>query len=173
MIRIAAVVVLFLALLSGLYGIYALGKQAGISETTVVWAAEKEAQRLVAEQLQAEYTALEDTNRKLTQENIDELQKAQGRYDALIAQYKSEYAARLLSSEERAGVYKRQAQGGAIERDHLASYAAELDRSLEQGRGLVRELRETLRQREVAIKSLATQIRLDRSLFSMSEPNGN
>lgn len=96
----------------------------------------------------------------------DELAAQQAGYAKALDALRIDYANRLLQSAAREGIYQRKAQGSAVERDYLASHAARLDRSLEEGRSLVRELRETLGQRDNAIRTLSQQIQADRRLIN-------
>lgn len=93
------------------------------------------------------------------------LQTAKQSYEATLDSITSQYAGRLQQSENRAKVYQRQAEGGASECRSLASHAARLDSSLEQGRQLVEELRATVRLRDGQIIELSNQIRADRKLL--------
>ncbi|UWJ04310.1 putative Rz/Rzl spanin protein [Escherichia phage vB_EcoS_Uz-1] len=71
----------------------------------------------------------------------------------------------MQQSERRASVYKRQAEAGTLECRSLASHAARLDNSLEEGRRLVEELRATVRLRDNQLIELGKQIQADRKLF--------
>lgn len=81
--------------------------------------------------------------------------------DAHIASNK-----RLRQSEARARVYSGYAEAGPTERANLASHAAQLDKSLEEGRGLVEEFRITLGQRDREVVLLGQQIVSDRKAVS-------
>ena len=93
------------------------------------------------------------------------LKTANENYQSSLDAISSQYSARLQQSEQRAKVYQRQAEGGATECRSLASHAARLDNSLEQGRQLVEELRATVRLRDGQIIELSNQIRADRKLL--------
>lgn len=86
-------------------------------------------------------------------------------YEDTINTITSQYADRMQQSEKRATIYKRKAEAGTIECSSLASHAARLDSSLEQGRQLVEELRATVRLRDGQIIELSNQIRADRKLL--------
>ncbi|MFA7188454.1 MAG: hypothetical protein WC117_00030 [Sphaerochaetaceae bacterium] len=101
-----------------------------------------------------------------TEELTHALAQARINYENALASHRLDYDKRLLLVENRASTYRNQANGTADERDTLAEHAARLDRSLEEGRGLVRELGETIRQRELTITRLVQQIQLDRKLFT-------
>lgn len=73
---------------------------------------------------------------------------------------------RLRDSEARARLYSGYAEAGPTERANLASHAAQLDKSLEEGRGLVEEFRITLGQRDREVVLLGQQIVSDRKAVS-------
>lgn len=106
----------------------------------------------------------EKLNHDTIQKAQDTLSQAQQDYSVAMAKQHAQYAIRLRSSEARNGVYNQQANAGPVECQHLASHAARLDFSLEEGRGLVRELADTVRFRDEQIKALAVQITADRLL---------
>ena len=71
----------------------------------------------------------------------------------------ADYDKRLLDSRTREGVYKRQAEGSSSEQQRLAVHAAELDRSLVEGKEVARQLAATVRLRDAEIIALANVIR--------------
>lgn len=148
---------------------YSLGKNEGMLEEGGKWKDEKIALDAKVLELTGQVKTLEQTNQLETTRVADELAANEQRHAKALADLAADYTQRLLGSESRANVYKRQSQGSTAERDYLASHAAELDRSLEEGRSLVRELGETLRQRDSTIRSLSEQILADRRLL-MSTP---
>lgn len=96
----------------------------------------------------------------------DEYNQAQLRHSLAVDALQRDADKRLQLSETRANVYKRQSHGSSVEQERLAKHAAELDRTLEEGRHLVAELREAIRQRDDAIRALGSMILTDRKLFS-------
>lgn len=116
--------------------------------------------------LQADLLAASAVHAKEMQEIRDEWSKSELDHLSNVAGIHAEYAGRLQLSEKRADVYQRQARGSTIEQDRLAKHAAELDRTLEEGRSLVRELREAIGQRDSAIRALGSMILTDRKFFS-------
>ena len=88
----------------------------------------------------------------------ERIKQDQNAHDAAIAAATRDFTERLRKTEGRAKAYADMSQAGTIERAALADHAAKLDQSLEEGRYLVRELRETLRQREREIKTLGEHI---------------
>lgn len=145
------------------------GWNRGTDHIQTKWDAEKIATRLKITRLEQEYSAYEETHKETVRGIAQVLQNYKRKYQDELALIESEYADRVLSSEERANVYKRQSEAGAIERRNLADHAARLDRSLEEGRRLVRELRSALRQREQELGILGSQIKADRQLLHKAD----
>lgn len=146
--------------------IYTSGSKYGASVVQAKWDATKEQDRQKIDDLKQEYDVKEEIHRAENQRINHELAEAKRAYEVALAGQRAEYDGRLLNSENRAGVYQRQAQSGAAESRRLASHAAELDRSLEQSRQLVFELRHTLGLRDRQIMMLADQIKSDRALLN-------
>ena len=118
------------------------------------------------EKLQADIQTASVIHTKEMQEIRDGWTEAEKVYALDIAGVRAEYSSRLLLSEKRAGIYQRQARGSTSEQERLAAHAAELDRSLEEGRQLVGELKATIGQRDSAIRALGSMILTDRKFFS-------
>jgi hypothetical protein len=162
----------FVGLFAGSIGlVYKLGNLNGTYESNRQWAAETELREAAMNKLQGEYTILQSQHAQRVKELTHELTLADAQHEDELSRYRSDYAGRVQLAERRAEVYQRQARGSSLEQDRLAKHAAELDRSLEEGRGLVRELGEVVRQRDRTIHTLGQIILNDRTLFS-GEPNG-
>lgn len=145
--------------------IYTLGSVSGSSDVQALWDADREATDRVINDLRLTVAAKEAAHTLLSKENSDALAKSQAEHAKALDAVRTDYAKRLLSVETRAGVYKRMSDGTAIERNRLVEHTAQLDRTLEEGRHLVGELRETLGQCEITVGVLGTQILLDRDLL--------
>ena len=91
-------------------------------------------------------------------------------HDAAIAAATRTFTERLRKSEGRAKTYAGMSQASADERTALADHAAKLDQSLEEGRHLVRELRETLGQRDREIMLLGEHIQ---NVYQLINNTGN
>lgn len=140
-------------------------KDSGRAEIQALWDADKAQHALAIAALKDEYAVKEEAHRTENRRISSELSQANLDHANAIAAVHLDYAQRLRNVEQRAAIYQRQAQGGAIERGDLADHASRLDAALEEGRSLVRELRETLRLRDQQVQSLSNQIRNDRALF--------
>lgn len=133
------------------------------------WDADVQAHEDEIERLKNEIAQKERAHRAAIQEVKDRLGSAELRYAADLATLRGSYAGKLRESEDRAAVYERLSEAGATERANLASYAAQLDRSLVEGRQVVGELRATVVQRDSQLRALGEQLRADRELIGVHE----
>lgn len=168
-LRYTAAGALVLAVVGGaLGGSYFLGKSHGEAVVSLKWSEEKRKRDQASLEIQEKNRTLEETNRRLSDQITKELEDHEKRTRQAVDAAVAEFAARLRTSEARAGIYRKQAEGGAAERERLASHAAELDQSLEEGRYLVRELGETIRLRDSQLRLIGQQLMADRSLLTES-----
>jgi hypothetical protein len=116
--------------------------------------------------LQNKYDALSAQHKAQSDQNTKDLQNANQAHQVALSSNAVEYGKRLLASEARASVYQRQAQAGTAECNSLASHAARLDASLEEGRYVVRDLRTTLGQRDETIRILGKELISTRNLIT-------
>ncbi len=158
-----ALVALMLFLLGS--WIYNSGSTHGASVVQAKWDKQKKSDADAIQALKDEYDAKEESHRNENREITHELAEAQKSHEVALAEQRAEYDRRLQLSSERAAIYQRKAEGGAVECRSLASYATQLDTTLEEGRSLVRELRQTLGLREQQLTLLGNQIKNDRALF--------
>ena len=138
---------------------------AGQRDIQEQWDAERATYKKAMDTLKDQYATLESKVRIDNQRNSDELAEKELSHAVILARLNSEYAGRMQLAEQRASRYQRQAKGGAVEQANLASHAARLDRSLEEGRRMVAELSATLRQRDDQLRAVSKQLENDRSLF--------
>ena len=163
---------LLAALIAGTYAMaFKYGEFTGSTEVSTQWKKENDDRDNAYTALEKKNASEREAHQQREKELGDELKQAELDYETTLTGYRTDYASRLLLAEGRAGVYQRQARGSADEQQRLARHAAELDRSLEEGRALVRELGETLGQRDRTIHALGQIILNDRTLFT-GEPNG-
>lgn len=138
---------------------------AGQRDIQEQWDAERVTYKKAIDTLKDQYATLESKVRIDNQRNSDELAEKELSHAVTLARLNSEYAGRMQLAEQRASRYQRLAKGGAVEQANLASHAARLDRSLEEGRRMVAELSATLRQRDDQLRAVSKQLENDRSLF--------
>lgn len=163
-----------LAVIAVLWYTFSLGSDHGKAVIQGKWDAQKQidAKALAAEKKKiASDEAIHRANdRKIS----DELASIKEITAGDVARIRGESALRLQDSTQREHLYRRQTEAGAVERANLASYAAQLDRSLSEGIGLVDELKATLELRDGQIRGLAAQINNDRQLITGSgQPDAN
>ena len=138
---------------------------AGQRDIQEQWDAERATYKKAMDTLKDQYATLEAKARIDNQRNSDELAEKEKSHAVALVELRREYDGRLLQSDKRASYYQRLAKGGAVEQANLASHAARLDRSLEEGRRMVAELSATLRQRDEQLRAVSKQLENDRSLF--------
>ena len=138
---------------------------AGQRDIQEQWDAERATYKKAMDTLRDQYATLEAKARIDNQRNSDELAEKEKTHAVALVELRREYDGRLLQSDKRASYYQRLAKGGAVEQANLASHAARLDRSLEEGRRMVAELSATLRQRDDQLRAVSKQLENDRSLF--------
>lgn len=167
--RIFGLIVLPIALFAGLmWGVFSLGSSHGQSKVQTKWDKQKAADAAMVAKEKKKIASEEAIHRQNDRKTSNELANLKASYGADIARINGNNALRLRDSNDRAAMYRSQAKAGAAERASLASHAAELDRSLTAGIGLVEEFRATLELRDGQIRGLASQIINDRQLISGS-----
>ena len=145
--------------------IYSAIYSAGQKDIQAKWDQAKIEYQVVIDNKKTEYDTLEENARRKTDALTLELSNAKTKHAVAIVDIRAEHDKRLRQSEIRAGVYQRQAEGGAAECTRLAGHAARLDSTIEDGRRVVRELRETLGLRDSQLIELGNQIKADRILL--------
>ena len=163
--RVAPRVLLAVSILGTFWYIYDAGVDSGSRQVQAKWDDEKATYKKAMDTLRDQYATLEAKARIDNQRNSDELAEKEKSHAVALVELRREYDGRLLQSNKRASYYQRLAKGGAVEQANLASHAARLDRSLEEGRRMVAELSATLRQRDDQLRAVSKQLENDRSLF--------
>lgn len=162
-------VLLLVAFLGSVIG-YFWGHNNGVNKTYSKWLEYEQAyQKQVRELESALASAEQQFNEKEVALN-ERIKENKAAHDAAIAAATRTFTERLRKSEGRAKAYADMSQAGAAERAALADHAAKLDRSLEEGRHLVRELRETLGQRDREIMLLGEHIQ---NVYQLINNTGN
>lgn len=146
--------------------VYSVGSSNGEAKVRAEWSAENDQRIEKIRELEAKNAELTTENARLTTKISKELEAHETAHKTALSEQRADYLNRLFHSEGRARVYREQAEGEQLERERLASHAAELDRALEEGRQLVRELRTTLGLRESQLRLLGEQILADRALLN-------
>lgn len=87
------------------------------------------------------------------------------RYENTVNKLKSIYANELLKSEQRAELYKRYSEADKAKQRALAEHTARLDRSLTEGRELVKQLTEAIRTRDAQLRALGVYFQENAMLY--------
>jgi chromosome segregation ATPase len=144
---------------------FLFGITQGENNITVRWQKEKLEHSQEMAVLQGKIEQKEFGHRQETARISEQLRKTEVDYEKATSALAAEHAQRLRLASERAAAYARLAETGSPELRGLASHAAQLDASLEEGRGLVGELKEALGRRDNQLKLLGAQINNDRTLL--------
>lgn len=163
----------YLIIILLLFGIYLYGSSNGANKVQTKWDAEKaqDAERIA--NLKEQIFKMSFAHAQETRRITNALANAEKEYAVSINSIRSSSAEQLRKSSERAGIYQYHAQAGADQQRSLASHAAELDRTLTEGRSLVEEFAVTLRQRDTQLIGLGQQILNDRKLIEEAGNNNN
>lgn len=154
-----------LVIVAALTGSFYTGWTSGKNVIQDAWNTEKQTLLAAANEVISKNKLAEQAHRAETESLKEKLKDAQAEYETNIAAIHADYAGRLQSSEERAARYREWSEAGTSERANLADHAAQLDAALTEGRALVEELWETVRQRERELRALGEQILSDRRLI--------
>ena len=141
---------------------YYKGNEHGQTKIQDKWDLAKSAQELEIARLEGRLAEQSRNHANESEKLQQKLEQAEADYDRRMAQFRSTYTRSLLDSEARATRYRELSDAGAAECSALASRAAELDRSLVEGRYVVEQLREVVKQRDSALITIGQQLRLDR-----------
>lgn len=115
---------------------------------------------------QNEMLKVEEIHKQALQEYIDknnnlqrEIVDVKKDYEAKLRNINDEYSVRLSESEQRAKVYKRMSEQGKCQSFDLSDYTTKLDRSLTEGRQVVKLLRETIELRDNQLRQIGEQLK--------------
>lgn len=115
---------------------------------------------------QNEMLKVEEIHKQALQEYIDknnnlqrEIVDVKKDYEAKLHNINDEYSVRLSESEQRAKVYKRMSEQGKCQSPDLSDYTTKLDRSLTEGRQVVKLLRETIELRDNQLRQIGEQLK--------------
>ena len=156
-----------LALFSfAVHSVYESGYENGASSIQVKWNKERSEYAATTAALKEESLKRERQHRIDSEKINHELAKSNQIHAVSLAANRADYDKRLQLASKRYGVYQAIGVSSSSECRGLSSHAIELDRTLEEGRFLVRELRDTLELRDSQVKSLGSQILNDRRVIS-------
>ena len=150
---------------AALTGSFYTGWVSGKANVQTAWNIERSTLAAAANKVEQENRNKEQAHYQETLALTEQLKREKAEYEKALADLESDYTRRMQLSEERAARYREWAEAGDTERGGLADHAARLDIALTEGRALVEELWETVRQRERELRALGEQIITDRRLF--------
>ncbi len=146
--------------------LYFLGSSPGKQVEKAKWDNQPAPQQTAINNLRIDYARKQSVHQQAVTALENELDKGKQHYEKALADLDARYTQRLRIAEQRAIVYQRQATGSPADARDLASNAARLAASLEEGRQLVEEFRTTLGLREDQLRRLGALIQADRQLFT-------
>lgn len=149
--------VILVIVITGGYLLYRHGYKVGFQDVQVEW-------RQQEGKLIAQVAELEARHAKQIKDIADEAERTRKEHEANVTGQRTVLEQRLSQSNRRAQVYRTQADACGTSSRDLAAHAASLDRSLEEGRGLVLELRSHLGFCENRVRLLGDVIKSDRQL---------
>ena len=148
---------------------YKVGSNSGADGVQADWDAAKLRHTQELAELESLNDEREAAHRRQSARYSEELALAERNHLLAMRDLERDFAERMRDSERRAAAYERMSGSGATERANLAGFAAQLDRSLEQGRLLVGELRSAVVQRDQQLQLLGEQLHADRRLINGTE----
>jgi len=164
--KYAAPVVLILGL--G-YCTYDAGSDHGKAVVQKQWDEQKEADAKLVAAVKKENAAKETAHNAKDMEISNELADLKVKNATDLANVRIAADKRVSDSSKRESLYRSQAEGSAIERERLASHAAELDGLLAESVGLLQEGGLLIELRDGQLKQLAAQIESDRKLIEIDD----
>lgn len=153
------------AVLLALSASYFFGITQGENNINARWSEAKAAHAQELLVLKGRIQERERLHRQETSDIAGALRKTEVNYEKALADLSVERSLRLRLSAQRSAEYERLAAAGSSERGDLARHTAQLDRSLEEGRGLVAELAATVGQRDAQLRMVGAQLLNDRKLL--------
>ena len=144
-------------------GIFVIGYVAGKDNATAKFNKElKGYNDALAEIRKTNAEALKKHN-EYQQQNEIGLLELKAKYENNIYNLRAEYSDRLRKSEERGDMYRERVSSASLECRTLAEHTSRLDRTLTEGRELVRELRENTQQSQLAFDKVVQYLINDRN----------
>ena len=171
-LRVAPYIVSAVACTVALLWAYIAGVDAGKTAVQKDWDKQVAEQSAVAAKLKQQIEVAESIHRTKEKESTHALAEARRIAEVAVANQRAEYERRVQQSSERTTEYVRMAEAGKAERGNLARHTAELDRSLEEGRQLVQELRTVVELRDSQLTEVGQQLLQTRALLEAGEPDG-
>lgn len=149
----------------GMFAIFLVGMKIGSDIESNKHSQEKlQIAQQTAELVRMYNLRLEEHAKKQT-DLVQELNDAKQKHQTVVSNLRSEFSVRMLESENRGKIYRNRAEAAGAECRALAEHTSRLDRSLTEGRELVKEFRADLEQCRVAAYHFMDIIQNDRNHF--------
>src|SRR5690554_54216 len=149
----------------GMIIIFLCGMKIGADRESIKYSKEKMRIYEQTAELIQQYRERVEEHAKKQLDLIQELNDAKQRHQTIVSNLRSEFSDRMLESENRGKIYRNRAEAAGAECRALAEHTARLDRSLTEGRELVKEFRADLEQCRVAAQHFTDIIQNDRNHF--------
>lgn len=115
---------------------------------------------------QMKINQIEIDNLVLVQTKTDELKSIRKQHEDTISALNSDHSDRMRNMQKRIQEYARITEGSSVECRNLANHTAQLDRTLEEGRHLVGELRAGIEFRDNQLRTIGKLLTEERSLLT-------
>lgn len=115
---------------------------------------------------QMKINQIEVDNLVLIQERSDELTSIRKEHETTISALNNDHSDRMRNMQKREQEYARIAQSNSAQCRDLANHTARLDRTLEEGRYLVAELRAGIEFRDNQLRTIGKLLTSERALLT-------
>lgn len=149
----------------GMIFIFLCGIKVGADRESTKYSREKIRIYEQTAELIQQYRERVEEHSKIQANLLQELNNAKQKYEIHVTNLRNEFSDRMLESENRGKIYRKRAEVAGAECEALAEHTARLDRSLTEGRELVKEFRADLEQCRVAAHHFTDIIQNDRNHF--------
>ena len=158
--KMAIITATSIALISTGYWVYNYVYEKGYNACNQQFDAYKQAQEAVIHNLETTYYEQEKKYQKQTEKLVVQISEAKESYNKKLLVIEHDYARKLHESEQRASVYKQMSRDTNNSCNSLADHSAKLDRSLTEGREVVRQLRAIIELRDSQLRDCGKQFQL-------------
>lgn len=129
----------------------------------------KQTQIIKTLELENKYREQEKVYTEKTQSLVQQISESQESFTEQLNAIEQSYSNKLLESERRANLYKQMSSSSNNSSISLADYTARLDRTIVQGRQLVKELRATIELRDRQLKQCGEQLKLMEKAYARAD----
>lgn len=156
------IVVVIWIIVTGIY-------QFGYYNCNKEFTAYKQTQLIKTLELENKYREQEKVYSEKTQDLVQQISESQESFTKQLNAIEQSYSNKLLESERRANLYKQMSSSSNNSSISLADYTARLDRTIVQGRQLVKELRATIELRDQQLKQCGEQLKLMEKAYARAD----